>query len=186
MRFGGDRLHEDPARWQSIIEKGVRSVFPGITKVVVFAGDGYSPQEEGLARIIKGMRGLKADEVLFELEEGALLVVKYDYGELAAAVYYEDDVSPADLSRLIQLMFARRELRVFDKAPLPSAVVEKALKHWKFRIGLIFGDEFASKLVESAIMGKDKGSMTIEELDGARAVVSSALGDCLFLDKVHK
>jgi hypothetical protein len=179
-------LYEDPARWQSTIEKGIRSVFPGIIKVVVSTGDRCYPPDEGLARIIKGMKGIKADELLLEREEGMLLVVKYDYGEPAAAVYYEDGISPADLSRLVQLIFARRELRVCDKAYVPAAAVEKLIKCWKRRIGHVFGGEFASKLVEGALKGKDKNSMTIEELEEARAVVSSALGDCLVLDKVNK
>jgi hypothetical protein len=179
-------LYEGPVRWQNTIEKGVRSVFPGIIKVVVSTGEGCYPPDEGLAGLIRGMKAIKADELLLEGEEGMLLVVKYDYGEAAAAVYYEDGISPADLSRLIQLMFARRELRVCDKAPVPAAMVEKLIKRWKWRIGLVFGGEFASKLVESALKGKDKNSMTIEELEEARAVVSSALGDCLLLDKVNK
>ncbi len=179
-------MYEDPVKWQSTVEKGIRSVFPGIIKVVVSTGDGCYPPDDWVARIIKGMKGIKADELLLEREEGMLLVVKYDYGESAAAVYYEDDISPADLSRLIQLMFARREPRVCDKAPMPAAAAEKLIKRWKRRIGLVFGEGFASKLVERALKGKDKNSMTIEELEEARAVVSSALGDCLVLDKVNK
>lgn len=186
MRFQGDQLYEDPARWQSIIEKGVRSVFPGIIKVVVSMGGGCHPPDEGLARMTRGMKGIKADELLLEGEGGKLLIVKYDYGDATAAVYYEDDVSPADLSRLIQLMFARRELRFCDKAPMPAVAADNLIKRWKQRIGLIFGSEFASRLLERALKGKDKSSMTIEELEDARAVISSALGDCLFLDKVHK
>jgi hypothetical protein len=179
-------LYEDPAGWQSAIEKGIRSVFPDIIKVVVSTGNGCYPPDERLAGLIKGMKGIKADELLLERDEGKLLVVKYDYGETAAAVYYEDGISPADLSRLIQLIFARREIRVCDKVSVPAAAVEKLIKRWKRRIGLVFGGEFASKLVEGALKGKDKSSITIEELEEARAVVSSALGDCLVLDKVHK
>jgi hypothetical protein len=179
-------LYEDRARWQSAVEKGVSSVFPGIVKVVVTAGGGGCPPDEGLAGLIKGMKDIKADELLLERAEGKLLVVRHGYGELAAAVYYGDDTSPADLSRLIQLIFARREPRPCDKASMPAAEVEKLTRRWKRRIGLVFGPEFASMLVESALKGKDKSAMTIEELEGARAVVSSALGDCLRLDKVNK
>ncbi len=179
-------MYEDAARWQGTIEKGVRSVFPGILKVVVSTGGACYPPDEGLARLIKGMKGLKAEELLLELEGGKLLVVKHDYGGLAAAVYYEGGISPADLSRLIQLMFARRELRASDNATVPAAEVEKLARSWKHRIGLIFGERFASKLVENALNGTDKSSTAPEELEGARAVISSALGDCLSLDKVNK
>ena len=179
-------MYEDPARWQITVEKGVRSVFPGVTGVVVSTGGGCCPPDEGLDRMVKGMRVIKADELLLERVEGKVLIVKYDYGELAAAVYYEDGISPVDLSRLIQLIFARRDLRVYDKASVPTAEVERLLGRWKFRIGLVFGKELASRLVENALKGKDKNSITAVELEQARAVVSSALGDCLLLDKVHK
>jgi hypothetical protein len=69
---------------------------------------------------------------------------------------------------------------------MPAVAADNLIKRWKQRIGLIFGSEFASRLLERALKGKDKSSMTIEELEDARAVISSALGDCLFLDKVHK
>ncbi len=179
-------MYEDAARWQGTIEKGVRSVFPGIIKVVVSTGGACHPPDEGLARVIKGMKGLKAEELLLELEGGKLLVIKHDYGELAAAVYYEGNISPADLARLIQLMFVRRELRSCDTSPVPAAAVEKLAGRWKWRISLVFGEEFASKLVEGALKGKDMGPMTVEELEGARAVIMSTLGDCLSLDKVNK
>lgn len=179
-------MYEDAARWQSTVEKGVRSVFPGVIRVVVYTGDGCCPPDEGLAVLVKGMKGIKADELLLDLEDSKLLVVKYDYGELVAAVYYSSDVSPADLSRLIQLIFARRETRACDRSPMPAAAVEKLTRRWKRRIGLVFGDAFAARLVENAIKDKDKSMMTVEDLEAARAVVSSALGDCLFLDKVNK
>ncbi len=184
MRSGGDRLPEDAARWKSAIEKGIRSVFPGITRVVISTGDGCYPPDDGLSRMVRGMKEVKADELLFEMEDGKLLVVKHDYGDLAAAVHYDGAISPADLSRLIQLMFARRELRACDKATLPASEVETALKRWKYRIGLVFGKKFATWLVESAV--KDKNPLTVGELERHRAVISSALGDCLLLDKVNK
>ncbi|HTX43430.1 MAG TPA: hypothetical protein VMC61_01780, partial [Methanocella sp.] len=136
-------MYEDPARWQNTIERGVRSVFPGISKVVVSTSSGCYPPDDGLAGLIRGMKGIKADELLLEREEEKLLVVKYDYGELAAAVYYEGGISPADLSRLIQLIFASRELRVCDRSSVPAAVAEKIIKRWKHRIGIVFGREFA-------------------------------------------
>lgn len=179
-------MYEDPAAWQSTIEKGIRSVFPGIKKVVVLTGNGCCQPDEGLAGLMEGMKSIKAEELLLECEDWKLLVVKYDYGEAAAAVYYEHGISPADLSRLIQLMFARRDLRASDKSFLPAVQVETLVKRWKRRIGIVFGEEFASNLVETSLKGKDKNTMTADDMEGVRASVSAALGDCLVLDKVNK
>lgn len=173
--------------WQRTMEQGIMSVFPGIKKVFIIEGGEYGSCDVALAALIKKMRGLKAEEVLAEGGGESLLVVKYDYGDTFAAVSFSDDVSPAGLSRLIRLTLARRGgLQACDKAFMPAEETERLIKRWEKRIGLAFGEEFSIKLVESRLSGKDRASMSPGELDGIRASISSALGDCLLLDKVNK
>jgi|GEM_PF-6240486 len=172
---------------EAIMEKGIRGVFPGIRKVIVSTDDECSLGDAALTGLIKRMKELKADDVLLQCDDGMLLVVKYDYGDMFAAVYYENGVSPADLSRLIQLMFARqRNTRSTDRAFMPAADVERLINRWEKRIGLVFGVEFSQDIIEKELAGKDKNAMMPADMESMRSSISSALGDCLQLDKVNK
>ncbi len=173
--------------WQCTMEKGIRGVFPGVSKVLVSAGGGCYPQDMQVSGLINRMLELKADEVLLERSHEKLLVVKYDYGDMFAAITYENGLMPADLSRLIQLMFARRKsLRNGGKALVPLSDIETLTRKWEKKIGLVFGRDFSKRLVEKAFTGKDKNAMLSGELESVRAYISSELGDCLHLDKVDK
>ncbi|WP_174590438.1 hypothetical protein [Methanocella conradii] len=173
----------DDEAWQAIVDKGVRGVFQGISRVAVSTGGKFYPQDEGLDHLMEGMRSVKASELLFEWGGGKLLAVKHDYGDSVAAIYYDGPISPADLARLVQLMFTRRDQRACNKALVPATRVKTVTSRWKRRIALVFGEGFASRLVETSLKGKDKGMLTLEDLEDARIVISRALGNCLPLDK---
>ena len=173
--------------WHNTLEKGILVVFPCISKVIVSAGEDCYPPDTSLIRLITRMKELKADELLLECGDEKLLLVKYDYGDTFAAVRYKNGLIPADLSRLIQLMFARRKsLRASGKAFVPLSEIERLRRKWEKKIGLVFGIDFSRKLVEKAFSDKDKNAMEFSELESTRAYISSELGDCLYLDKVDK
>ena len=172
--------------WHAAIDKGVREIFQGITGVAVSSGGEFFPKEEGLDNLIGWMRSVKASELLFDGEGGKLLAVKHDYGDSVVAIRYDGPVSPIDLARLVQLIFTRHDMRACNRALVPAPRVKAIASRWKRRIALVFGDGFASRLVESSLKGKDEGALTLEDLEDMRIAISRALGDCLPLDKVNK
>lgn len=168
------------------MDNGIRGVFPGISRIVLSGGGECYPEDAGIALTIDGMKELGAGELLLECGNSKLLIVKHDYGDMAAAVYYANGIAPADLSRLIQLMFAGQWQRSGGKPCVPASDVEMLIKRWKRSIAFIFGERFASMLVEKSLTGRDRARMAPGDMDAARAFISSALADCLCLDKVNK
>lgn len=177
-------MSHDLAAWHGSLEKGIAEVFPGVGKVAVSSGGRSYPEDIGW--LADRMGRLRAGEMLIEEDGGSVLVVKDDFSDSTIAAWYSGDVSPSSLSRLIRLTFARRDSKACSRPYVPAADVERLTGRWKGRIGLVFGDNFASKLVEKSLPGRDRDAMTPDELEAARAFISSALGDCLALEKVNK
>ncbi|HTY91155.1 MAG TPA: hypothetical protein VMC84_08275 [Methanocella sp.] len=179
-------MADDLNSWHNTLEKGITGLFPGVEKVVVSSGGRSYPEDSGLQWLIACMGSLKASEVLIEDGWGKLLVVKYEYGDMAVAAFYRDGIAPGDLSRLIGLMFAGRGQRNCIRPYIPASDVERLAGRWRRAIALIFGEKFASLLVDKALGEGNREAMTPGDLEAARAFISSALGDCLALDKVNK
>jgi hypothetical protein len=180
-------MMDDLEELQGRMEKGIKTVFPGVKRVIVSAGSRCQPTDTSLAGIIEKMRELKAGEVLLDSGDDTLLIVKYDYGDSYVTVQYQDEASPVDMSRLIQLMFSRQKnLRDFDVSFMPSSAVESQIKIWEDKISLVFGRRFAKKITKGAFFEGNKGKVTPADLESIRVSISSKLGDCLLLDKVHK
>lgn len=172
--------------WHAAIDKCVREIFEGIRGVAVSSGGEFFPEDESLDNLIGWMRSIRAGELLFEGEGGKLLAVKHEYGDSVVAIRYEGPASPADLARLVQLMFTRHDLRISSRAFVPASYVKSIASRWKRRIALVFGDSFASRLVGAQLKGKDEGALTIKDLEEARLSISRVIGGCLPLDKVNK
>ena len=171
----------------SRLNKEIIDVFPGVRRVYVSAGGICQPSDGSFSGIIGRMRDLNAGELLLESAEDKFLIVRSDYGDTYAIVCYRGYFRPVEISRLIQLVFARRKsLKGFDASFVPASSVEILIKKWEHTIGLVFGKSFAQKLIEGAFSGKNKCAATPEDLERIRASISSKLGDCLLLDKVHK
>jgi hypothetical protein len=166
------------------IEKGISGVFPDVKTIVVSVSREDDPPEYKC--LIEGMISLGAGDLLLEGDDEKLLAVKQEYGDAMAFISFRDGIDPADLSRLVHILFARRGPRKCDKTYLPAARVEAIIEIWKGGISLIFGDSFASKLADRSLKGKDRDRLTAGDLDDARIFITSALGDCLLLDKVNK
>jgi hypothetical protein len=178
---------EDLEELQGRMERGVKSVFPGVGRVIVSEGSRCQPPDSSLTGTIEKMRELKAGEVLLDSGDDTLLIVKYDYGDSYVTIHYRDEARPVDMSRLIQLMFSRQKnLRDFDVSFMPASAVESQIKMWEDKISLVFGRRFSKKIMEGAFLGRNKRKVTPEELEGIRVCISSKLGDCLVLEKVHK
>lgn len=169
------------------MDEGIRGIFPDIQKVSVYIDNELDPPDEALARLIDGMKALHMDALLLDGGRSKLLISKHEYGDSFAAISYDCDIAPADLSRLVQLLFARAgDALSGDRVQAPAHVVESALELWQRKIGLVFGHEFAGKLIVASLHDKNKASMTPDDLEAVRAYLSSAIGDCLHLDKVDK
>jgi hypothetical protein len=179
-------MAEDLASWQISIEKSLRDVFPGLTRLSLCTGGECYPQDPGLVELLGRLKGLGASELLLEGDAGKALIVKYDYDDTGAAAYYANGLDPADLSRYLQVMLAARDHRRDSKAYMPLKEVERLAGQWQRRIAFVFGDGYASRLVERALSGMDRCRLMPGDIDAARALISSALGDCIFLEKVNK
>jgi len=177
-------MSDDLAAWHSSLEKGIMEVFPGVGEVVVSSGGRSCPEDIGWLAGLMGQ--FRASEMLIEEDEGDMLVVKDDFSDATVAVRFSGDISPSGLSRLIRLTFAGREHRACSKPCVPASDVERLAGRWKRRIALVFGENFAAKLVEKPLRKRSRDGMAPEDLEAARAFISSALGDCLSLDKVNK
>src|SRR5208282_570081 len=137
---------DDLEELQGRMEKGIKTVFPGIRRVVVSEGGRCQPPDAWLTGIIEKMRELKAGEVLLDSGDDTLLIVKYDYGDSYVTVHYQDEATPVDMSRFIQLMLSRQKnLRDFDVSFMPASAVESQIKIWEDKVGLVFGRRFAKK-----------------------------------------
>ena len=62
------------------------------------------------------------------------------------------------------------------------------LRRWERIIALVFGERYASKLLGTAMSGRDPGSMSTENMFDVRAFITSAVGECLIFEpeKVDK
>lgn len=172
--------------WHDSLEKGITGVFPGVEKVIVSSEGRCYPEDSGISWLIERMGSLKAAELLVEDDVEKLLVVKYEYGDMAVAALYRNGIAPPDLSRLIGLLLAGRGQRNCTRPYVPASDVERLTRRWKRSIAIVFGKNFASALVDKALRGRDRDAMSPGDLEAARAFISSALGDCLSLDKVNK
>lgn len=172
--------------WHATLEKGVTGIFPGVETITVTSGGHSYPEDPWVAGIVRRMSDMKAGELLIDDRDVKTLIVKYDYGDTAVAVSYKDGIAPADISRVIRLMLSGRGQRDCSKPYVPAADVERLSGRWKKSIAYVFGEKFALKLVEKSLSGMNRNEMTKEDLDAARAFISSALGDCLDLQKVNK
>ncbi len=177
-------MSDDLVAWHGSLNRSIPEAFPGARKIIVSSGGRSYPEDIGW--LVDRIGRLRASEMLIEEGEGSVLVVKDDYGDMAVAVRFSGDISPPGLSRHIRLTFARREARACTRPYVPAADVERLTGRWKSRIALVFGEGFAANLVEKPFRGRSRDSMTPDELEAARAFISSALGDCLYLEKVNK
>ena len=179
-------MADDPVALYDTLEKGLAGIFPGVRMIAVSSGKHSHPPDPGMIWLVDRMYSMKASELLIEEDIARTLIVRHDYGDSAAAVSYRDGISPVDLSRFVRHMLSGRDQRVNTKPYVPAADIERLSRCWKKRIAYIFGEKFASRLVEKSFAGKSRDTITPDELDATRAFISSALGDCLFLDKVNK
>lgn len=161
-------------------------VFPAVEKVVLAMEGHCYPEDEGISWLLERMGGLRAGEVLVEADSGMLLAVKYEYGDMGVAAFYRDGIPPSDLSRLAGLLLAGHGQRACTRRYVPASEVARLARSWARAIAMVFGEGYASRLVDGALGGGGRGSLTPGDLEAARAFISSALGDCLPLEKVNR
>jgi hypothetical protein len=136
------------------------------------------------------MKKMRLEELLIESDEGRMLIVKHVYDDVHAVVRYGDGANAIELSKLIRIVFSQRlgDSHVYNKNYVSEPVVSASIRRWKHRIALVFGERYASKLLATAMIGKDTGAMSAKNMDDIRAFIASAIGECLIFEpeKVDK
>lgn len=169
--------------WLRAIEKSIYHEFPGIRKVSVIAGGECRPAYDARAsELVAQVRPLNVDEMLIKSATGNLVLVKDDYEDIYVIIYCRPDANTAMISRSVRLIFSRSaDIPAVTGTFMPAPAIEHSIKRWKRSIGLVFGKEFADRLISSAMNGKNIGSMTQDDLGRVRDSISYAIGGCMEL-----
>jgi hypothetical protein len=136
--------------------------------------------------IVDACRHLRADALAIELPEQAIVAVINAYDGTYAAATCEPD---AHLSSIVRGLQVRLYSGPGVESPgtfLPSSTVRSALRGWEGQIALVFGKSYAAMLLASTVRARSAGELTREDLESIRLLLSSAIGGCMFLEKVDK
>lgn len=179
-----------PEAWREAMENSLEGVLQHMQGVAVMQDGICSPPCPELERYATYMKALRLEEVLLEFGAEQMLIVKHGYDEAYALVRYGDEVNAVEVSKLIRITFSRKmdALRANGKNYLATGVVDANVKRWERSIALVFGERYASKLLDSALSGRDLGATTLQNLGEVRAFLTSAIGECLIFEpeKVDK
>lgn len=174
--------------WQGILENALTRVFQGIKTVEVMQ-DG-APKYPALELYAETMKKMRLEELLIESDTERLLIVKHVYDDVYAVVWYGDGAHAADLSKLIRIVFSQRTgaSLVNNKSYISAHIVSMNIRRWERSIALVLGERYASKLLATAMSGRDHGAMSIKNMNDVRAFITAAVGECLIFEseKVDK
>jgi hypothetical protein len=177
-------------KWQGILENALTGVFQDIKTVEVMQyGTGEQLHTE-LGRYIEGMKKMRLEELLIESGVKRMLIVKHVYDDVYAVVRFGDSAHVIDLSRLIRIAFSQKlgDSQIITKRYVSAPFVNTNIRRWGRSVALVFGERYASKLLATAMRGRDTSAMSMENMDEVRAFISSSLGECLIFEpeKVDK
>ena len=180
----------DPDAWQGVLETALTGVFQGIKTVDVLQyGAGRRPYP-ALERYTEAMKKMRLEELLIESDAHRMLIVKHVYDDIYAVVRYGDGAHAIDLSKLIRIVFSQRlgDPLVNNKNYVSMHIVSMNLMRWERSIALVLGERFATKLLATAMRGRDTGTMSVENMNDIRAFLAATVGECLIFEpeKVDK
>ena len=129
---------------------------------------------------------LRADALVLELADHAIVVAVNNYDGSYAAVSCDPDANLPSVSRGLQVRLYSEPCGEGPTAYLPAATVRLAIDRWERQIASVFGPNYAAKLTRGATGEKAPGEMSQDDLERIRLRLSSAIGGCLLLEKVDK
>jgi hypothetical protein len=137
-------------------------------------------------RIIDACRNMQADAVALEMEDRTIVVAMNAYDGTYAMTCCDPCANLPTVARGLQLRLYSEPSRDGQAAYLPAATVRSVLLEWERQIALVFGERYASGLINGALGTTAPGEMMPDDLDRIRLQLSSATGGCLDLQKVDK
>jgi hypothetical protein len=135
---------------------------------------------------VDACRRLQADALALELPEQSIVAVINAYDGTFAAVTCEPDAHLSSIVRGLQVRLYSGQSIECPSAILPSSLVRATLGGWERQIALVFGKQYATTLVTSAVGARSSGELTRDDLESIRLLLSSAIGGCMLLEKVDK
>lgn len=162
------------------------------------AGDGESPDEGTMAiytsagglSLLPGAEARAAADACRRLGGDAFVLESADHATIAVLDGYDGSCAVAvcdpgaSLSAIIRGLRARLYVRDVSEGPgrvLPAAAVRPALRRWERQIAVVFGRNYAARLVSRIAGDKDQGTMTIDDLEGVCRQLSVAIAGCIEL-----
>lgn len=121
-----------------------------------------------------------------ELPEQTIVAVVNAYDSTFAAATCEPNAQLSSIVRGLQVRLYSGQCIESPGAFLPSSLVHTALDRWELQIALVFGKSYAARLVTNSVGTRSAGELTRDDLESIRLLLSSAIGGCMFLEKVDK
>ncbi len=118
--------------------------------------------------------------------EQTIVAVVNAYDGTYAAATCEPDAHLSSIVRGLQVRLYSGQCVESSGTFLPASTVLSALGRWERQIALVFGRQYAAMLVAGAVGTRSPGEMTRDDLESIRLLLSSAIGGCMFLEKVDK
>ena len=112
---------------------------------------------------MEAMKKMRLEELLIESDAERMLIVKHVYDDVYAVVRYGDGAHAVDLSKLIRIVFSQRlgDSLVNNKnICIHRMIVSMNIRRWERSIALVFGERYASRLLATAMIGRDTGAMS--------------------------
>lgn len=158
--------------------------YDGVTARFTSADEMQCPP--AVKSVVDACRSLRADALALEMPEQAIVAAVNAYDGTYAAAICEPDALLSSIVRGLQVRLYSGQCVESPTAFLPAAAVRSALGRWERQIALVFGGQYAAMLVASAVGTKSAGEMAGDDLESIRLLLSSAIGGCMFLEKVDK
>ena len=129
--------------------------------------------------MIEACRSLRADAVALESDDYTTVVAMSAYDGTYAAVRCDPGVHLSLVARSLQVRLLAGPSDVSPAPLIPAIVANAALRQWEHQIALVFGKQYASRLVAGVSGAKAPGEFTAEDLERIRLRLASATGGCL-------
>jgi hypothetical protein len=132
--------------------------------------------------VIDACRSLRADAVALEMADRTIVVAMNAYDGTHAVACCEPGAHLPSIARGLQVQLYRRACHDSPTEFLPVSVVSKALSRWERQIAIVFGRQYAARLVSDAVRSQDWVRVTIYDLEAIRRQLSASIGECIELN----
>ncbi|MCD1294807.1 hypothetical protein CUJ83_07320 [Methanocella sp. CWC-04] len=176
--------NEYARKWAKKIASSISGEMYGVNDIVVICKDDIFPDiNHGVKQIISSMKLLCSYELSIDAGDQKALVISHEYDDVHVYINCRRTANIRAISRTVRLLFSQPPDidNVSEKCIIPASVAEKNIKKWERQVSMIFGSNFASKLMATSLKNMNINAMTKKELENIRTFMSSYIGGCLDL-----